>query len=342
MSGRAFPSHAAPRAAGTAPRLPEPVALVVNPVAGPLWRRHRLRAVVEAARRRLPGLSVWPTAGPGDARRLAAQAVEKRVRTVLVAGGDGTIHEALQALAGTDTCLAPLPGGTANVLCRELALPMNPVRALERLLTGRPRRVTLGRVQATELGAGTAGPPADRPHVMNRRFILMLGVGLDAAIVADVGGRVKRLLGAGAYFLQGFLTGMRYGFPEVRVTCDGESLSGSTLVLANARNYAGSFVLAPDAALARPDLCLVLFEGAGAGAYIRHALNVTLGRHLDRPGVHVRHAAAFTVEGAAIPAQADGELAGHTPLTVTAEPGALWLVVPDTHAAGVPAPEPHP
>jgi diacylglycerol kinase (ATP) len=336
MSGRAFPSHAAPRAAGTAPRLPEPVALVVNPVAGPLWRRHRLRAVVEAARRRLPGLSVWPTAGPGDARRLAAQAVEKRVRTVLVAGGDGTIHEALQALAGTDTCLAPLPGGTANVLCRELALPLNPVRALERLLTGRPRRVTLGRVQATDAGTDGHG------EVAGQCFILMVGVGLDAAIVADVGGRVKRLLGAGAYFLQGFLTGVRYGFPEVRVTCDGETLSGSTLVLANARNYAGSFVLAPDAALARPDLCLVLFEGAGAGAYIRHALNVTLGRHLDRPGVHVRHAAAFTVEGTAIPAQADGELAGRTPLTVTAEPGALWLVAPDGHAPGVLAPEPHP
>jgi len=265
---------------------------------------------------------------------------------VLVVGGDGTIHEALQGLAGTDTCLAPLPGGTANVLCRELALPLNPVRALDRLLTGRPRRVTLGRVQAaglgTDSGSGTAGPPTDRPHAIDQCFILMVGVGLDAAIVADVGGKVKRVLGAGAYFLQGFLTGMRYGFPEVRVTCDGETLSGTTLVIANARNYAGSFVLAPDAALVRPDLCLVLFEGAGAGAYIRHALNVALGRHLDRPGVHVRHASAFTVEGPAVPGQADGELTGHTPLTVTAEPGALWLVVPDTHAPGVPAPEPHP
>lgn len=304
-----------------APRLPEPVALVVNPFAGPAWRRHRTRAAVEAARRCLPALSVWPTAGPGDAARLAAQAAEKRVGSLLVAGGDGTIHEALQGLAGTDTCLGPLPAGTANVLCRELGLPMNPIAALGRLLAGRPRRVTLGRVRG---GAGT--------ETIDRRFVLMLGVGLDAAIVADVPGKVKPLLGAGAYFLQGFLTGFGYRFPEIRVTCDGETLSGSSLVLANARNYAGSFVLAPDAALSRPDLCLVLFEGRGAGAYLGHALGVLRGRHLDRPGVHVRHAAAFTVEGfVPVPAQADGELAGTVPLTVTAEPGALLLLYPDGH-----------
>jgi YegS/Rv2252/BmrU family lipid kinase len=247
------------------------------------------------------------------------------VGTLLVAGGDGTIHEALQGLAGTDTCLGALPAGTANVLCRELGLPMNPVAALDRLLAGRPRRVTLGRVSSAETGA--AGPDA-----IHRRFVLMLGVGLDAAIVADVPGKVKRALGAGAYFIQGLLTGMRYPFAEVRVTCDGETLTGTSLVIANARNYAGSFVLAPDAALARPDLCLVLFEGNTAGAYLGHALGVLLGRHLERPGVHVRHAAAFTIEGITpVPAQADGELAGALPLSITAEPEALLLVYPEGH-----------
>jgi len=329
-----FGALSARSSARTSPdlRLPEPVALVVNPTAGPAYRRHRTRAVVEAARRRLPGLSVWPTAGSGDAERLAAQAAEKRVGTLLVAGGDGTIHEALQGLAGTDTCLGPIPAGTANVLCRELGLPMNPVAALARLLVGRPRRVTLGRVQGAEANAeiGAAVPHGARPHPIDRRFVLMLGVGLDAAIVADVPGRVKRYLGAGAYFLQGFVTGMRYGYPEVKVTCDGETLSGTSLVIANARNYAGRFVLAPDAALSRPDLCLVLFEGEGPAAYVGHALGVLRGRHLDRPGVHVRHAAAFTVEGVSpVRAQADGELAGSVPLTVTAEPGALLLLYPD-------------
>jgi len=323
MSGPASARRSAP---GPAPRLPEPVALLLNPAAGPAWRRHRIAAVVEAARRRLPGLSVWPTTGPGDAERLAAQAAEKRLGTLLVAGGDGTIHEALHGLAGTDTCLGALPAGTANVLCRELGLPLHPVAALDRLLTGRPRRVTLGRVRSAE----QAGP-----NQTNRRFVLMLGVGLDAAIVADVPGNVKRALGAGAYFLQGLLTGMRYPYAEIRVTCDGETLSGTSLVIANARNYAGSFVLAPDAALARPDLCLVLFEGKGAWPYLGHALGVLRGRHLDRPGVHVRHATAFTIEGVhldqarPVPAQADGELAGGVPLTVTAEPGALLLLYPD-------------
>jgi diacylglycerol kinase (ATP) len=325
-----------------APRLPEPVALLVNPSAGPGWRRRRIAAVVEAARRRLPGLSVWPTNGPADAERLAAQAAEKRMGSLLVAGGDGTIHEALQGLAGTDTCLAPLPAGTANVLCRELGLPLDPVAALDRMLAGRPRRVTLGHVRS-EAGGGAARRQTTGPHPINRRFVLMLGVGLDAAIVADVPGKVKRVLGAGAYFLQGFLTGMRYPFSEIRVTCDGETLSGTSLVIANARNYAGSFVLAPDAALTRPDLCLVLFEGKGPGAYLGHAFGVLRGRHLDRAGVQVRHASAFTIEGIMpVPAQADGELSGHVPLTVTTEPRALLLVHPDGHAPDGTASKVHP
>lgn len=297
--------------------LPEPVALVVNPAAGPGWRRGRTRSVIAAARRHLPGLSVWPTGGPGDATRLAAQAAEKGMGTLLVAGGDGTIHEAIQGLAGTDTCLGPLPTGTANVLCREAGLPTSPLPALERLIAGRPRRVTLGRV-------ATPDPATER------WFVLMVGVGLDAAIVADVRGGPKYALGAGAYFLQGAATGLRYRYAPLTVKVHGETLTGTTAVIANARNYAGSFILAPEGGLDRPDLCLVLFDGRGPGSYLAHALGVMRGRHTARPGVTVRHGDRFEVSAVtSIAAQADGELVGGVPLTVSAVPGALLLLSPD-------------
>lgn len=295
-------------------RPPEPVVLIANPAAGPGRRRGRLPAVVDAARRRWPGLAVWPTEGPGSAAALAEKAAEAGFGTVLVAGGDGTIHEALQGLVGRAACLGPLPLGTANVLCRELGLPLAPAAALERLAATRPRTVSLGRL---------AGRGVDR------HFVLMTGVGLDSAIVADVRPPVKRRLGVGAYFLQSGLTGVRYRYPPIRVTVDGETVTGTSAVIANARNYAGSFLLAPEAGLERPDLCLVMFDGRSPVPYLGFAAAVLARRHTRMPGVTVRHGHRFEiVSEAPLAAQADGELVGQVPLTITAVPEALNLLVP--------------
>jgi len=293
---------------------PQPVVLIANPAAGPGRKRGRLPALVAAARRLLPGLEVWPTEGPGSAAALAQKAADGGFGTVLAAGGDGTIHETLQGLVGKSTCLAPLPLGTANVLCRELGLPLVPEAALERLLTARPRGVSLGRV----VGRG-----------VDRHFVLMTGVGLDAAIVEDVRAPVKHRLGVGAYFIQSGLTGVRYRYPRLRVTVDGETATGTSAVIANARNYAGSFVLAPDAGLERPDLCLVLFDGRSPVPYLGFAAAVLAGVHTRMPGVTVRHGRRFEIVSEAdLGAHADGEMVGRLPLTVTAVPEALNLLAP--------------
>jgi diacylglycerol kinase (ATP) len=282
---------------------PKPVALIANPAAGPAGRRSRLPGLIDAARAAIPELAVWPTEGPGSAAVLARRAADKGFGSVLVAGGDGTINEAVEGLVGTDTCLGPLPLGTANVLCRELGLGVGPREALARLVErGRPRPVCLGRLQ---------------------------GAGLDAAIVEDVRDGLKRRLGVGAYFLQSGLTGIRYRYPDVRVTVDGETHVGTSVVIANARSYAGSFQLAPDAGLARDDLCMVLFDGRGPVPYLGHALAVLMGNHTAGPGVTVLHGEAFRIESdARLPGQVDGERAGTVPFTVTARPDALRLLAP--------------
>jgi len=299
---------------------PEPVVLIANPAAGPGRRRNRLTALVERAGALLPDLDVWPTDGPGAAALLARRAVEKGYASVLVAGGDGTINEALQGLAGTPACLGPLPLGTANVLCRELGLPLDPMAALERLAAARPRTVTLGRMT----GGGT-----------DRHFVLMAGVGLDSAIVADVSEPVKRRLGVGAYFLQAGLTGVRYRFPPIRVTAEAGAWVGTSVVIANARNYAGSFLLAPDAGLGLPDLCMVLFDGRSPVPYLGFAGAVLVRQHTRMPGVTVHRADRFKVEAdTPLPVQADGELAARLPLTISAVPGALRLLVPGDFPGG--------
>lgn len=297
--------------------LPAPYAVVANPAAGPGRKRAALHAFLADLEVLLPGAAVRWTRGPGDARRLAARAAADGAGTVFVAGGDGTVNEALQGLVNTDACLAPLPAGTANVLCRELVLPLSPPAAMTALLTRVPRAVSVGRVEGT---AGTA-----------RHFLLMAGAGLDAAVVGAVDrGTLKKPLGVGAYFLHGALTAVTYRYPPITVTVNGgETLTGTSVVLANARNYGGPFVLAPDAGLERPDLGMVLFQGQGPLPYLLHGLGVMTGRHTAMPGVEVRAGARFEVHSPGTPAvHVDGELCGRLPLTVSVLPRALRLPLP--------------
>ena len=124
------------------------VVLLYNPIAGK--NRERRRADVEAATQvlRAAGIDAQPvpTRAPGSAGEQAREAVAEGCDTVLACGGDGTIHEVVQGLAGTDTPLGVIPLGTGNSLANDLGLARNPVRAAKAILTSEPRRIALGKV----------------------------------------------------------------------------------------------------------------------------------------------------------------------------------------------------
>ena len=117
-----------------------------------------------------------PTAHSGDGTHLARSAVERRYDIVVAAGGDGTINEVVNGIVGSDTALATLPMGTVNVWARELGLPFQTKAAAEALLSWKPRPIDVGK--------------AGEHH-----FLLMAGVGFDAAITADVRQRTNVVLG---------------------------------------------------------------------------------------------------------------------------------------------------
>src|SRR5579862_1748915 len=150
--------------------------LIYNPIAGHGGSLAELEAArdVLAARGWLVRLEA--TAGPGAATALAGDAVERGDDVVIVAGGDGTINEAIQALAGTTVALGVLPVGTVNVWAREIGLPAHPVAAAALLADGDSRTIDLGR----------AG---------ERLFLLMAGAGFDGAVTGLVESRLKRAMG---------------------------------------------------------------------------------------------------------------------------------------------------
>ena len=292
--------------------------LIYNPQAGKL-RRDPERVARAAAELRGRGwtLRESPTAGPGTAGREAATAIEQGADVVVVAGGDGTINEVVGGMAGSSVPLAVLPGGTANVLCCELGLPCSMEKVATRLPDFAPRRIALGLYQSAR---------------GRRYFTMMAGVGLDAHIVEHMNPGLKRQLGKGAYWIEGFRSVLRR-LPEFKVIVDGIEHRASFALVTRVRNYGGDLEIARSVRLTSPDFEVVLFSGSLAPVYLKYFAGVGLNRLNGMSGVQVLRATTVEVRepDAAVFAQLDGEAAGPIPGKVEIVPDALNLLMPATY-----------
>jgi YegS/Rv2252/BmrU family lipid kinase len=298
--------------------LSRPRALViVNPRAG-LWARSAaIRRVAEALAEVGWSVDVRETLARGDATRLAAEAAAAGLDAVLVAGGDGTLNEAIQGLAGSATAVGALPLGTINVWVRELGLPLDPVAAARQLVGGQVRRIDLGRANG-------------------RYFLLMAGLGPDAEAVAAVQGERKRRFGPLAFFVAGFVAAVRSRGARLRVSADGRSLRlrAGMVTVGNTRLWAGAFQITDRATAADGRLDACFFAGQSVLGKLRHALLVILRRHHTDPEITYLRASALTIAARpALPLQVDGEPHGATPARLDVVPGALRALVGSGTAA---------
>lgn len=195
---------------------------VRNPRAGGAGNPGRLERIRAEFRRAGVEFRETPTEGPGHAAALAREHAAAGAPVVFCWGGDGTLAEAARGLLDTGTALAPLPGGTMNVLAREIGLPRRAPRAVRALLAGRVITVRPGRVRPIPAvrpgGAGRSpGNPAEpegpRPGApgaapgagageyagagTGRPFLSMCSAGLDAAVVRRVAERGRPFPGRG-------------------------------------------------------------------------------------------------------------------------------------------------
>ena len=233
--------------------------IIFNPSAG-ARRRQRLAPMLKA----MEELGVEPilleTERPGDAERFAREADPASLDLVAVAGGDGTVNEVINGLVDKPLPLAVLPVGTANVLAIELGIRQEPNEVARMVAFGEPRPIALGRVNR------------------ERRFVLMVGAGFDARVVSEVSLALKRRFGKLAY-LAAFLHQMfAFRFRTYEVEIDGVVRQAGSVVVTNARHYAGDHVIAPHADLASPSLDVCLFGKAGRLAVAGYGLALVLGR----------------------------------------------------------------
>ena len=250
----------------------------------------------------------------GHATELAREAASGRAaRLVVAAGGDGTIAEVANGLArsGAEARLGVIPIGTANVLARELGLPMKPQAVAAALAFGRTR--------ALWPGIASGSQP-------DRVFVQMLGVGLDAQVVHRLPGRLKRLMGRGAYVVQTLRELVRYDYEPIRLRIDGAAAEAASVIVTKGTLYAGQYLLAPDARPGEPGFTVALFERSGPWSALMYGAALPLGLLPGAPGLRLVRASRVEISGGA-PAQADGDPAGCVPVSIRDASAPISVVV---------------
>lgn len=297
-------------ASGAHPR----VLLIVNPYAS------RARRIRDGALRAFAAanidVDVKVTTAVGDSGRLAREHGLSGYRYVFVCGGDGTVVEAIAALA--DNPAAPpvgvLGGGTGNLLARALKIPLNPAKAVATLLRGRPATIDLGRLEN------------------GSHFAIGLGVGLDEAMIAGATSALKKRYGIFAYVYSALKAGVALEKFDARVTVDGKVIKcrASAILVANLGTVVNGLIsFGKDITHDDGLLHVCVYSPGNFLDAVRIFARMLRGTaHLD-PQVTVVGGRQLLIETTpARGAQADGELIGPTPIQIQVRPNAGRILIP--------------
>jgi diacylglycerol kinase (ATP) len=271
-----------------------------------------------------------------DAADQARKAISEGCDTVFACGGDGTVHDVLQAMAGTRVALGIVPMGTANALAHDLLLPLEPAAAVRVALNAESRSIALGRVQVHGFHGET----------VTRYFTVAVGVGVDAHLFYKLNTGVKQRLGMAAYYAKAWHLWFSHNMEKFVVEWNegetSERRTGVTEMLAvRIRNFGGILQeLAPGASLDRNDLRLVLCCTSSRLSYLMYVTRGMLRARWKVPGVELIHSQRVRCDydasgdasgsGSKVYVEADGELLGTLPAEITIVPDALKILVPRT------------
>lgn len=291
--------------------------LISNPKTGRYTSR-RLRPIQETVSQ-LKSLGVDVelklTTRPHEATEIAARAARNGSSDVFVAGGDGTINEVIQGLAGTKARLGIIPRGTANVLARELGLPLGEKEAAVVAARGNSRRIHLGLA-------------IDETNNLSRYFALMAGIGLDASIVRHVRPHLKKRIGKGAFWISGLSHLATWSPHPFTLEIEGREYAATFAAIGKAPRYGGDLAITPGARLDEPEFEVCIIETSNRFRYLR-LLSYTLraGMPRNNPVVQFIKTDRVLARGDA-PVQIDGELIGGLPMRFEIAPLSLEVIVP--------------
>lgn len=288
------------------------IAFIHNPQAGrgkaPAAARRLLAALADA------GLKPRElrTTKRGHAEELVGRAVAQGAQVVMVVGGDGTVHEAAQALAGSAAALAPMPAGRCNDFCRALGLGPDPEALVAAVAGGASRVVDLARVNG-------------------RNYCTVGAVGFDAEVSRYVDLMKAPLWGQPAYLYAVLRTLGSYRPPQVHLTWDDGHYHGPLFLaaVANTPTYGNQIRIAPQAVPDDGHLDICLVRPPSALKVLRLLPSVLGGRHGKVPEVSFLRTRKVEITcDRPMELWADGEPVAASPLKVEILPHALKVVAP--------------
>jgi diacylglycerol kinase (ATP) len=283
------------------------LAIIFNPAA----RGEKARSLEEKLRF-LTGVDTFlTTSRPGESGELAGQLAQHGYSTIVAAGGDGTINEVVNGIAGLDVSLGILPMGTMNILAYELGLPTSQLEQCWGIIQE-------GFIRSIDLAMAN-----------DQYFVQLAGIGLDALAVRETDLNVRKTIGPISYL---FAAAQIIGRAAPRLEIcfnERETMGGCFVLVGNGRFYGGPLSFFPNAKNDDGLLDVLVFKHQGYLDIIRYLQGVLVGNHADFADIEYRQVHSLRViSDRSIPVEIDGEVNFHTPVLFQVGPHKLRVLVP--------------
>lgn len=281
--------------------------VILNPAARG-ERAKRWQSKIESITK---GSVVCATSRSGHAETLARKAARDGFEKIVAAGGDGTINEVVNGLAGTSATLGLLPLGTVNVFAMELGVPANNLRhCWDIIQRGKTRLV-------------------DLPNANGKYFVQLGGIGLDAQVVKETSLAFKRSFGPLSYLISAAQIAARQP-PRLFIESENASIDeGSFVLIGNGRLYGGPFPFFKHARIDDGLFDVVVFKRLGYLEIIKYLQDVVFSSEIRTPEIEyfqTRHLRVTSDED--VPVELDGELVGKCPVEFGIQKKALRVLAP--------------
>lgn len=281
--------------------------VILNPAAGNEEAKHWQQRVESIAH----GCLIRTTSLPGEAETLARHAVKQGFGKIVAAGGDGTVHEIVNGLAGSDVVLGLLPIGTVNVFALELGLPAHNLELCWDVIQGDNMRLV------------------DLPSANGRCFVQLGGVGLDAQVVKETSLAFKRSFGPLSYLISAAQIAAREP-PKLAIESENAAVEEGCLVLiGNGRLYGGPFPFFKHALVDDGLFDVVVFKRLGYLEIIKYLQDVVFSSDIRVPEIEYFQTRGLRITSEQdVPVELDGELAGNCPVEFRIQEKALRVLAP--------------
>jgi len=277
----------------------------------PTARSERARRWTERLRAICGETLFYATESAGDAEHLARRAVAEGFEQIVAAGGDGTIHEVVNGIAGSEAALGLMPMGTMNVFANELGLPANDLgRCWEIIRAERTRLI-------------------DLPTANGKHFVQLAGVGLDAQVVKETSLTSKRNFGPLSYLISAAQIAARRPPRLLIDATEARTEEGTFVLVGNGRLYGGPFPFFKHAVIDDGLLDVLVFKRLGYLDVMKYLQNVFFTSDITTREVEYFQTRRLRVSSLEdVPVELDGELVGNCPVEFQLKPRWLKVLAP--------------